>query len=338
MKALYHQSNNTNLDINYTNETILKQDHYEYFLKLWNQPNFQHTLNSSTNYEFICSAKYLFEHMHLYCHDNYLPSQDLAQIAETTSGIQCTTISYHSRSIEEQYYIYDVSGSKYERIHWIDFIDQTEPLCAIIFVANLANYNQYVSYGNKKVNKLQESIDLFNSMINGNLSDLVAIEPNNFSYIQKIDNETKYIVYGYIHKMENELKLNVTDFIISTCLLYYFCYKFEPEPHVRREIMNYESHYGDDAHMIVFLNKVDLMEHKIVRYKITDNFQDFKEDCTNICDILQFIKQKFRDVRNHQVQIHFHVTSLIDIQCVKKMFQSCRDIIIRKELKYQTFL
>eukprot|EP01083_Nonionella_stella_P036919 100702_1 len=97
-----------------------------------------------------------------------------------------------------------------------------------------------------------------------------------------------------------------------------------------------------DSHVILFLNKSDLFEKKVGKYPVKEHFKDF-EGNEVYDEIIEFFKQKFKDQRRdkrdgHKTEIHFHVTCATDTSCVKKMFESCRTIIIKKELQIQGFL
>eukprot|EP01084_Bolivina_argentea_P158260 275699_1 len=97
-----------------------------------------------------------------------------------------------------------------------------------------------------------------------------------------------------------------------------------------------------ESHIILFLNKIDLFEKKVGICPIKEYFTDFQDEETYE-DVINFFKQKFRDQRRdkrdgQKTEIHFHVTCATDTSCVKKMFESCRTIIIKKELQIQGFL
>ena len=97
-----------------------------------------------------------------------------------------------------------------------------------------------------------------------------------------------------------------------------------------------------DSHVILFLNKSDLFEKKVGKYPVKEHFKDFDGQETKD-EIINFFKQKFKDQRRdkrdgQKPEIHFHVTCATDTTCVKKMFESCRTIIIKKELQIQGFL
>eukprot|EP01084_Bolivina_argentea_P151107 263788_1 len=141
-------SQNANIEIfDYENKTILKKEHYEYLLQFWNESN----INSLSDYQLIYTAKYLFENMHLYCSDKYLPSSDdLLHINKTTIGINqfdYKVVDINTFMDEEIYKIYDCPGSKYERIHWLNVINdiQCSKPTVVIFISSLCNYNQYIS-------------------------------------------------------------------------------------------------------------------------------------------------------------------------------------------------
>jgi len=97
------------------------------------------------------------------------------------------------------------------------------------------------------------------------------------------------------------------------------------------------------SHVILFLNKSDLFEKKVGKYPVKEHFKDFEGQETKD-EIINFFKTKFKEQRREKrdggqkTEIHFHVTCATDTSCVKKMFESCRTIIIKKELQIQGFL
>jgi len=100
----------------------------------------------------------------------------------------------------------------------------------------------------------------------------------------------------------------------------------------------------NDSHVIMFLNKSDLFEKKVGKYPFKEHFKDFEGQETKE-DVIKYIKQKFREQRRDKreqdeskQEIHFHITCATDTTCVKRMFESCRTIIIKKELQNQGFM
>jgi len=96
--------------------------------------------------------------------------------------------------------------------------------------------------------------------------------------------------------------------------------------------------------VILFLNKADLFEKKVGKYLVREHFKDFDGEETAEA-IIDFFKEKFteqkrgkRGSKARDTEIHFHVTCATDTRCVRRMFESCRTIIIKKELEIQGFL
>jgi len=109
-----------------------------------------------------------------------------------------------------------------------------------------------------------------------------------------------------------------------------------------RGIINLDVFRG--SHVILFLNKSDLFEKKVGKYSVKEHFKDYEGPETRE-QIIEFFKEKFkeqkrgkRSAKTKGTEIHFHVTCATDTKCVKKMFESCRTIIIKKELEIQGFL
>jgi len=109
-----------------------------------------------------------------------------------------------------------------------------------------------------------------------------------------------------------------------------------------RGIVNLDVFKG--SHVILFLNKCDLFEKKVGKYLVAEHFKDYDGKETKD-EIIEFFKEKFkeqkrgkRSSKTRETEIHFHVTCATDTRCVRKMFESCRTIIIKKELEIQGFL
>lgn len=95
-----------------------------------------------------------------------------------------------------------------------------------------------------------------------------------------------------------------------------------------------------ESHIILFLNKSDLFKIKIPKFPIKHFFKDYKGDNSEQ-DAIKFFEKKFCEQRRGDAigkDIYAHVTCATDGNCVKKMFNSVRDIVIQKELREGGFL
>ncbi len=94
--------------------------------------------------------------------------------------------------------------------------------------------------------------------------------------------------------------------------------------------------------MILFLNKRDLFETKIKVKKIKDipQFSDYDGEDGNYDQGVKYFINKFI-ARNHagsDRQIYTHVTCATDTNNVKVVFDACKDIILRENLKNSGFM
>jgi guanine nucleotide-binding protein G(i) subunit alpha len=94
--------------------------------------------------------------------------------------------------------------------------------------------------------------------------------------------------------------------------------------------------------IILFLNKRDLFEQKIKTVAITDTptFADFKGPAGDYDAGVSYFLQKFlsqnKSPSDHQ--IYYHVTCATDTNNVRIVFNSCKDIILRENLKNSGFM
>eukprot|EP01084_Bolivina_argentea_P042455 78268_1 len=141
------------------------QQHCEDFNKLWADPHIKKTLEYRNQFQLIDTAEYLFERMHLYWRDDYIPTfEDLIHSRQRTTGVNKIkfVLSDNHGALEEIYEIFDVGGQKNERRKWMHFFDNT---AAIIFVAALSGYNQLLWEDNRN-NRMREAIGLFRGIVN----------------------------------------------------------------------------------------------------------------------------------------------------------------------------
>jgi len=91
--------------------------------------------------------------------------------------------------------------------------------------------------------------------------------------------------------------------------------------------------------MILFLNKIDLFHEKIDKVPLTFCFPEFKaeqqpgtDEYENECK--NYIRSKFVDVRKRKDKdIYVHFTQATDTQNVEQVFDDCRKIILKENLR-----
>jgi len=94
--------------------------------------------------------------------------------------------------------------------------------------------------------------------------------------------------------------------------------------------------------MILFLNKRDLFQSKIIKKPIRDvpQFADYSGDDGNYDHGVKYFVDKFlaRNKAGADRQIYTHVTCATDTANVRVVFDACKDIILRENLKNSGFM
>eukprot|EP01084_Bolivina_argentea_P209404 356698_1 len=102
------------------------REHYEDFIKLWNDEGLRRTLDYRNQFQLIDTSEYLFEHMLDYYKDDYIPTfTDLIHSRQRTTGVNKIKFALEDKrgAYEEIYEIFDVGGQKNERRKWMHFFD-----------------------------------------------------------------------------------------------------------------------------------------------------------------------------------------------------------------------
>ena len=87
--------------------------------------------------------------------------------------------------------------------------------------------------------------------------------------------------------------------------------------------------------VILFLNKRDLFEEKIKISDIVDYFPDYKGAKNDYDAGIKFFLIKFlaRNHSSHAHQVYYHVTCATDTRNIQIVFNACKDIIFRENLR-----
>uniref|UniRef100_A0A7S2BLN2 Uncharacterized protein n=1 Tax=Florenciella parvula TaxID=236787 RepID=A0A7S2BLN2_9STRA len=97
--------------------------------------------------------------------------------------------------------------------------------------------------------------------------------------------------------------------------------------------------YFEKSSMLLFLNKKDLFEEKIAKVPIQDtpDFADYTggADYKAGCD---YFIEKFRQLNKTDREFYYHLTCATDTSNVKMVFNTCKDIILKNNLKDSGFL
>ena len=131
----------------------------ELVARMWAHPSALQMFSRRAEFQLSDSSQYYFEHVDRMAADSYLPTElDILRSRIRTTGIVRTDFKLHGR----EFAMFDMGGQRNERRKWIHTFANVN---AIIFVAALSEYDQ-VLYEDESQNRMQESINLFDQIVN----------------------------------------------------------------------------------------------------------------------------------------------------------------------------
>ncbi|EPB81339.1 guanine nucleotide-binding protein subunit alpha [Mucor circinelloides 1006PhL] len=131
----------------------------EAIASLWDDQGVQECVQRSNEFQLNDSARYYFDSILRIGQSNYMPSdQDVLRSRVKSTGITETTFVIESLT----YRMFDVGGQRSERKKWIHCF---ENVTALVFLVAISEYDQ-VLFEDESVNRLQESLTLFDSICN----------------------------------------------------------------------------------------------------------------------------------------------------------------------------
>ncbi|KAJ7083900.1 guanine nucleotide binding protein, alpha subunit [Mycena epipterygia] len=107
------------------------------------------------------SASYFFSSIHRIAAPTYVPSQE--DIIRTSANSTTAIVETRLRMGDFPIRIIDVGGLRSERRKWIHCF---QSVTSIIFCTAMSEYDQELLLGERSVNRLRESVALFDSVIN----------------------------------------------------------------------------------------------------------------------------------------------------------------------------
>ena len=85
--------------------------------------------------------------------------------------------------------------------------------------------------------------------------------------------------------------------------------------------------------MILFLNKIDLLQEKLKRSKLVDYFPEY-DSPNEFQPVVEFFTEKFRSINQSDTkQIYVHCTCATDTDQIRFVMAAVNDIIIQKNLR-----
>lgn len=86
--------------------------------------------------------------------------------------------------------------------------------------------------------------------------------------------------------------------------------------------------------LIHFFNKMDLLAEEVQTADIRKHFPEFQGDPHRLEDVQEFLVQSFQKrKRDNSRQILYHMTTAVDTENFRKVFESVKDIIMGSVLK-----
>jgi len=142
----------------------LTPDQGDDILRLWNSPAIQAAYQRRNEFWLLDSFPYYIKHCQRFCEEDFMPTEEDQVMARIrTTGIVLTNVE--SKIIKEdkdepdslQFQVVDVGGQRNERKKWMHCFDD---VACILFIVNLAGYNQVLFEDNTK-NRMEEELELF---------------------------------------------------------------------------------------------------------------------------------------------------------------------------------
>lgn len=223
-------------------------------VELWKDSGLQTAYERRREFQLGESVRYFLENLDRIGQPDYIPSmRDVLLSRQATRGVKEYTVEI--RKIPFRFF--DVGGQRSQRQKWFMCF---EDVTSILFLASSSEFDQ-VLMEDRRTNRLQESLDIFQAIVNSNCFSSVSI--------------------------------------------------------------------------ILFLNKLDLLEEKVCRQNVCigDYFPDFQGDSLCLSDVQRFLVQKFESKRRNKVKPFFHhFTMAIDTNNIRNVFNDVKDTILHENL------
>lgn len=136
-------------------------------ITLFNTQPIQLTYERRSEFWLLDSFPYCMQHLQRFCQTSFVPTEEDTVMARIrTTGIVVTELQHRivaERPDEPNYLTYqvvDVGGQRNERKKWLHCFDN---VTAIMFIVNLAGYNQ-VLFEDQRKNRMVEELELFSTI------------------------------------------------------------------------------------------------------------------------------------------------------------------------------
>jgi len=136
--------------------------------EMWHDPAIQAAYEKRNEFQLMDGAQYCFENVDRFATPKYIPDEtDVLRVRARTTGIIETTFKVRGTPFR----MVDVGGQRSERKKWIHFF---EDVTAIIYCVALNEYDMKL-FEDERVNRMQESLELFEEICNSRWFTKTAI-------------------------------------------------------------------------------------------------------------------------------------------------------------------
>jgi len=176
----------------------------ERIIKLFNSKAVQHAYSRRNEFWLLDSFEYYLENLPRFCTPDFEPNEDDIVMARIrTTGIVVTNLKQklvRESKHEPEYLdfeVVDVGGQRNERKKWMHCFDDVR---AVLFIVNLAGYDQVLFEDNAK-NRMVEELELFQKVTHNKIFENTPIflflnKKDLFeAMIQKVDMKTRFPDY-----------------------------------------------------------------------------------------------------------------------------------------------
>ncbi|KAG0068556.1 guanine nucleotide-binding protein subunit alpha, partial [Podila epicladia] len=218
---------------------------------LWADAGIQQTYRTCTQIAIQDSAKYFLDEIDRIAEHDYIPTDDDILQAR----VRTLAVSEHIFNIDNvTYRIYDVGGQKSLRKYWAPYFDDVD---AIIFMAALSAFDQPCE-DDPRLNRLQDALALFNSIVNHKLFDQTSI----ILFLNKIDIFQRKLEEGssQVSKFFPEYR-GVNDYFSTTV---FFQYRFMQQcKDLQKQVYTHFTHATDTNQMRVIVVAVNAIIQRL---------------------------------------------------------------------------
>ncbi|ERE78406.1 guanine nucleotide-binding protein G(q) subunit alpha [Cricetulus griseus] len=267
---------------------------------LWNDPGIQECYDRRREYQLSDSTKYYLNDLDRVADPSYLPTQqDVLRVRVPTTGI----IEYPFDLQSVIFRMVDVGGQRSERRKWIHCF---ENVTSIMFLVALSEYDQVLVESDNEDQFYGKSL-----------------------FSQNLTNSDWFLSSQYTDMPHVTGAPSVTSCLPKALDLEN---RMEESKALFRTIITYP--WFQNSSVILFLNKKDLLEEKIMYSHLVDYFPEYDGPQRDAQAAREFILKMFVDLNPDSDKIIYsHFTCATDTENIRFVFAAVKDTILQLNLK-----